>query len=1116
MAEVSLHLTSTNGVLPGGSQEVVVTRRLFRSGESEYLMDGRRVRLQDIRDLMARARVGTRSYAVIEQGKVSEIVSAKPKDRRVLIEDAAGITGYKHRRRLAELKLEATRANLLRVEDILGEVEKQIRSLKRQASKARRYRRLREELRALQADLFRLRHLDLRERLEALGERLASIERREAEAAAGLGKVEASAEALKIAIRETDAAYGAAREEVHALDLDIDRAEGLIRSCVERTGELREQVGRAVAEGERLQEQLAERRETARASEASRQEAAGSLAELERRLDDAEKVQAEAQGAGETLRGELDRLAGALLEAERRLADRRSAAQSLREAAGREREACGRVTAELEEAEAEAGRLAGNRSELIRESETGRVRLTELRALRDATRAERESLRQAHDEAEAAHHDARDRQRTAAARLATLERLETLYAGQDAVQAVLRYGPDRDVRPRGTVADLVAAERDVEDAAEGYLADLLPVMVVGSPAEAVAGIRLLRERSAGRAAFLPCDGGSAAGALGADLPRGLLGAEGVVGPLADGVRLNTPLNGAVAERLSRAVVVRSLEAAFELAARWPDRDWVTVEGDVLDRRGIVRGGTGDGGDGGLLARRRTIAELRAEVGRLGADEETRARQRGEARSRLDEAAARLEALSEQEAHGRQEAEVVSVRLEKLDEEMVRAGEKRDALRAERERVETEATRREAEAEAAAAEAVGLEATRQREEGAAERRRAELMRCEESARAAGEEVARLRAERAATRERTEALAAEARRLVEETGELEGRVEAAESAAREARERIRELESTAEQTRTGLAEKGESRVQAEERARAAERKLREDRAVFEAEESRIGELRTGLEAVREDRSEAAVEHERVASDLRHLGETCQEELGEALEVVVARHPEPADDGAASEEEHDAESLAERVADVRRRIDTLGPVNMMAVEQVDELDERFQFLTTQRNDLVSSIESLQATIRKINETSRELFEQAFTGIRENYQTLFKILFDGGTADLRLEDESDPLECGIEIVAQPPGKRLGRVSLLSGGEKALSAVALLFAIFRYQPSPFCLLDEVDAPLDDTNVGRFAKMLKEFCDHTQFILITHNKQSMEYADILYGVTMPEPGVSRMVSMALD
>jgi chromosome segregation protein len=329
-------------------------------------------------------------------------------------------------------------------------------------------------------------------------------------------------------------------------------------------------------------------------------------------------------------------------------------------------------------------------------------------------------------------------------------------------------------------------------------------------------------------------------------------------------------------------------------------------------------------------------------------------------------------------------------------------------------------------------------------------------------------------------------------------------------------VGELEGTAEEGRAGLAEKSERRWRAEERARELERRLREDREASEKREDEVRQLRAGLEAVREERSAVALEHERAAADHRHLGESFREEMGEDLDEVLQRPSPDEEDDQGEGVSDDPSMLADEVAGLRHKIETLGPINMMAVEQFDELEERFSFLRQQRDDLVSSIESLQATIRKINRTSRERFREAFTAVRANFQEVFVQLFGGGTADLRLEDEDDPLESGIVMVAQPPGKRMGRTSLLSGGEKALSAVALLFAIFRYQPSPFCLLDEVDATLDDVNVGRFNDMLREFCDRTQFILITHNKQSMETADLLYGVTMPEPGVSRMMSLALD
>jgi chromosome segregation protein len=1114
LAEVSLHLASTNGPLPSGEHNVVVTRRLFRTGESEYLLDGKRVRLQDVRDLMARSYVGSHSYAIIEQGKIAEIVNANPKDRRVLIEDAAGVTGYKHRRRLAELKLEATRANLLRVQDILAEVEKQIRSLKRQAAKARRYRRLREELRRLQGQLFRLRHEALTESLRHLDGRLEEVGAREASVSAGLARAEVSSESLKESIRETDAAFGAAREEMHALDLEIDRTEGLVRSCRERAEELGVEAEKAREEAGSLSELLESRRGEAAARLCERETVAESLSALEASIGRAVEGQESLREEASRLRGELEARRQAHLEASGALAEKRNAIRAGREAAALEREELARVRESLAEVEREIEAQSARQEELGRTQAQVQLRREDLAAARSAARGERDEAREARERAESEHDGVLDRHRIVAGRLAALEQLDSLYAGQDAVREVLRLGPAEGVRPQGVVADFVSVSRDMEEAVEGGLADLLPVLVVASVEEAREGVRLLRRIGAGRVTFLP-RGAEASRPAEPGLPPELAAEPGVLGSLSERLELRDGLNGAVEARLARAVLVEDLDRALHLAPRWPGRDWVTREGDLLDRRGLVSGGGAGDEETGLLARRRRLEELRGEERELALAEDRLATARQEARERFERAATRLEQLGESLAAEERSGEVVQVRLEKLREEQERTRRRREDLAAEERRREETAARREAETEETVRQAALHQSECERLEAEMEEAGHGLAAREESMARAVEELGRLRAEEAATRERHEALAAETERLEAESRDLETRLEDLRDRSASAEGKARELVAKAEQGRGSLREAGERRWRAEERSRESERKLREEREALESREEELRRVRSELEAVREERSALALERERAASDDRHIRETCREDLGEELEVVIARLAE-GDEEEPGEPGPDTDALADEVATLRERLSTLGAVNMMAVEQFDELDERYRFLTSQRDDLESSIESLQATIRKINRTSRERFEEAFAAIRENFREIFPRLFDGGSADLRLEDEEDPLECGIIMAAQPPGKRMGRTSLMSGGEKALAAVALLFSIFRYQPSPFCLLDEVDAPLDDVNVGRFGEMLREYCDRTQFILITHNKQSMESADLLYGVTMPEPGITRMVSMALD
>jgi chromosome segregation protein len=391
----------------------------------------------------------------------------------------------------------------------------------------------------------------------------------------------------------------------------------------------------------------------------------------------------------------------------------------------------------------------------------------------------------------------------------------------------------------------------------------------------------------------------------------------------------------------------------------------------------------------------------------------------------------------------------------------------------------------------------------------EGRLAELRERESVVARLAEEVADLRADLAARRQRQESVESEARRLAEELAELDSRIRLLEEEARQSRERERAARDLRVRTEDEMTRRLAEREKLANRKAELERQINERREILSAGEDQLRALRGELERRREQTREAELERTRCASMRDHLDDLCRQELGiDAAEAAEALE----DDGT----DVDLEELEARVEEAKQRIEKIGPVNMTAIEEFTELEERDLFLTSQRKDLEDSMASLKETIRRLNRSSRERFTEAFDAIRASYQEIFKLLFRGGRADLRLEEGEDVLEAGVEIMAQPPGKRLGSVQLLSGGEKALSAIALLFAVFRYQPSPFCLLDEVDAALDDANVGRFTRMLEEYARQTQFIVVTHNKLSMESANLMYGVTMEEPGVSKLVSLELQ
>ncbi len=1094
LAEVSLHLVARR---PEADHEepVVITRRLFRTGESEYRLNGCRVRLKDIQEFLRAARVGAKTYATIEQGRIEHILNAKPRERRLILEDAAGIAGFKHKRRLAELKMEATRANLLRVQDVIAEVGRQIRSLKRQAARARRYRRLSEALRAKERLLFGLRARELDGTLREGAERAEAAKDAEARAAAALARAEAALEAAR---RDTEAETLALAEAAKRLQATESRLQG----AQERASACRRRAEESEALGERYaaEAQALAAREAALQRELAQQPQSGAPRTAER--DACERRVAEASRELERERQRLEVERGRLFACVQQLSEHRNATVAAAHALARLAAQRDRLEGEARGLETQQSALEQRERELEAEASLAQRRAESLAAAQAQIHERTADLRARLEAAREAYREAREAERSAATRLSTLQDLAARFAdASEGVRALMREGA---AAARGVVADRLQVPENLEAAVEAYLRAWLPAVVFRDREAMLRAATRLKGERVGRAhavvegVLRPRRGG---------VPEVLRRDRRVRACLADAVAVEGEGAAAWTSLLARAVVVEDLADALELWEANPGVDFVTPGGDVLLADGLVIVAGGEN-EAALLAHQRrvaraheqhaaallTVAAAQQNVRELERELE---REETEAHQREAEAAA----LREQQRELRLERERIAAERAAIGRRLGVIAEERAALEEDVARIEVQ-QRRLAEAEAQA--------------------QAEQRRVEASLGSASERVS---SAEAALREALESLAAARERLAAKVEQqeaahrarrsLEAGLEAARRALERAREEAARARAQAAEARTELA-RTEAQIQAdllERRSLAAEvaqreQTLEERRAAVVALEARVREARGELEMCRARLAETEIGRARAEAARAHLEERCRQELGLSLAEALAALPDPP-------ESPQPERLAEEIATLRRDLERLGPVNMMAIEEYRDLEQRYEFLAAQREDLERSIESLKESIRRINRASRERFEEAFQRIRANFQEVFSVLFRGGRADLRLEEGEDVLEAGVEIVAQPPGKRLVSVPLLSGGEKAMAAIALLFAIFRYQPSPFCLLDEVDAALDDANIGRFTRMLREYSSETQFLLVTHNKLSMEVAHVLYGVTMDEPGVSRVVSLEL-
>ena len=1128
------------------TRDVEIGRRLYRSGESEYLIDGEVCRLRDVHDLLMDSGLGIKAYAVIEQGKIGQILSSRPAERRALIEEAAGVTKYKSRRRAAELKLEAAQQNLTRIDDIIFEVEKQRGALKRQAARARRYRRLREELRRWEQVQFAHRYETLAADSEAAERRLEAARAREAAAAAHVAELETALERLRLGLTEAEAGATASREQAHARELDIGRRQQQIQFDKQQIEELARQADAFAAEARELEG----RRDPARTAIDGQHEAARrarqALDEAAARVEACEAEYSAAQGAVQAVEQESDTTRAAVLASTTTLGALRQARDNA--AAVRDR-----VAAERSRLELEARELGAESDRARAEHETARKAL-------DAARAALEIVAGRRAGAEFALASQRaDRERLGQALAATgrelagkearLRSLEELDASRatfgDAARFLLAESGKR-VRTHGAVADHLQVERSFERAVDALLGDLLQHVIVDRAADVKAAFDLLAEHNAGRCGFVVLD--DARGPATAEPP--IVVPQGTQA-LATVVRATGPHASVLTRLISRALIADSFEAARELA-KTASVPVAARTGEVFRGVWLVQGGSRQDVRG-ILESRAEMESLRDDVQAMGAEVQKLTLELTALDAALPTAESFLAALvGDQHAH---EKAIVGfeAQVARASDDLARTARRLDVVNTDRNRAEEEERTAEARREESAT-AIALQESQQRD---AEGRLTGVQSRLQSARDYAEGKMRLvtaaRTEQAALVERVAALDTEVARLEDAARDLEERIVGRRGDIERTEVRREELRTSIRETEHAL----DDDIRAIETLKITMRGLDEKvvalRNEFSTADHEIRGARHTLEGVRADVMQSEVAKATAASDMTHLAAACLEAVGATIDDVVTavarmeqagelvaparrlasvsapdedeemnaepaagESPAPAETAESEIDESKPLTPDEVIADLKRKIERLGPVNMMAIEQFDELETRHTFLTTQRKDLLDSIAQTGEAIRKIDKTTRERFEAAFLMINQHFQETFTTLFGGGRAGLVLIDQENDPESGIDIIAQPPGKRLQNVQLLSGGEKALSAMALMFAIFKYRPSPFCLLDEIDAPLDDANIGRFVEMLLGMQTNTQFILITHNRKTMEIANRLYGVTMEEPGVSKLISLQLN
>jgi len=1174
-AECSLTIRNNKGLLPIEYTEVCITRRLYRSGESEYLLNKQPVRLRDIRELFMDTGVGANVYSVIEQGQVDWLLQANSQERRYVFEEAAGISRYKAKKKAALSRLERVTQNLLRLGDIIDEVDKQLRSVKIQAAKAVRFKEMTERLRQLRIATSLNSYKEFEAKKEAASARIREMSEAEQKAKTQIAELEGEIAQIEARIAELEQAHAAAQSEGQQIDGQMNAARDKVVFEQQRMAEATETEQKHRANIEAMKARIEEtRQELAEAQ----QEIGEAVAEIERSKAEmtkkADEVSAANRRCGEIAQAIEDKKNKVmeLLQQDTRLQNELTRIESDRNAnlarRGRIEQRQGELRAEAGQIEAQKKDLSVERDQLSGQLDDNRKKLETLNAQLAAAREAMETLRHKLD-------DVRQRKAAVEKHRDLLQELEAkaegVEAGVKAALAEARREGGTIKGVKGMVAELMRVELPLALAVEAALGERAQYIVVETTEQARAAIDYLQKNRLGRAGFIPMD----RLVWGDGITAQLLKSGRVLHKAADLVEYDERVGRVFHHLLGGTVIVENLRTAMEMSANGGSRmQIVTLHGDRVEPRGAVSGGQQI--RGGIISRKselialeKQLAEITAaiehlewdmrqegqriqqitdeagllqkaieegNINRLSKENEIKqcdqrlariAEEMGVYDSDLKEIAESLEEAARREAEVRQASEGLAAQRKGLEDEVAQgmvslreqealrerlngdmttvkvaiaqAEEKRQGLQATIDALEKDLLEREEQIRAIEKDIELCAQKRTEAQGIIREKEEEQKQLAQKNQEIAERMAALKQERDACRqkytvgqEQVKALRAEHDKLAEQLGALRLEESELQMKMTNVADRIREEYQVELKELPAEAMVVQETPRRRRRISNIQHSISNDQVAGDEEES--------LE-VRGQRSETETEETETEETEKEGTETATEEAaGDGAEGAVAPWAE----------------VQKEIEELRGKLARMGGVNLEAIQEQTEMEQRHMFLTKQHEDLTTSKGHLESIIQKINRTSREMFEQTFNAVRANFQALFKKLFGGGSADVRLEEGADILDAGIEVIARPPGKEPRALSLLSGGEKTMTTVALLFAIFQAKPSPFCILDEVDAALDESNIDRFVLLLKEFVVQSQFLIITHSKRTMSIADVMYGITMQDTGVSKKISVRFE
>ena len=1130
--------TATDVPIHLKTKEISVTRRLYRGGEGEYFINGVTARLKDIQELFMDTGVGAKGYSVIEQGQIGKIVNAKPEERRLLIEEAAGIAKYKARKKESLRKIEATQTNMSRLNDVIQEIERNLGSLERQAQKARLYKKYKDELLDKEMTWGRRKSQVLRQKLEGILQHKQALEQELVGLRAELQTAENAIEVDRIEQLHNTKLAEELQTKLQQLSDELTREQSALDLSRRRQGDLSSQLSALDSEKQQLEESIEVERERLAGHEAEVEDSGRVFQEAAHKVQKQDELVRRLRQEAQATRQQLEATKRDLMNGVTQSSDLPSRAASL---LSRTESAHAQVERLLQQSQQLGERIAETREEsektlsIFEELKRKRERLKgELDEQTALLRENDSAIRELADGRE----EAMNRTLQLKSKLQSLEELAAAYEGlADGPKAALEWARNNGKSKQLlTLADTLEVKEGFDSAIQGWLESRLESLLAEDASIASEALSQIRENKQGRVAIQV--GGTNPSLKGAfKQVCDLLDNAGfeIVGELSEFAKINTALSKGLQEMagaiIANVVVVRS----FDQIAKFIEEGgalnlgiWsmVSMDGstlDIVESGYVMRGGSTENDSSAMLiTRKRAITSLQEEV--LEAEQ-----LQGEAEALYTTAHGKLEQIR---------STCQSLQTELQEVQVQTAGYERDVHQNARTQRDLEQQLRNLESEMDEARSEELRAREERAkiedrlneitaargalEAAIEAGETELVTRDSEVQVQEGAQQTLRVEEASIRERATSLKRE--------------LETGRTVVSDRQRRLADIQRTLERATqekeqfTGGEE--ELAVKIEELSLALASGRGDLAVVKNRIETASAKVNAALDLIKElhktgdekstNANQIALEVEKLSSDLSHLVQNLEEKYGQGcldqttIVPVQEEMTEPVITAEMTAEEEQA--LGQEVEWLRDRIRKLGEVNVMAIEEYEELKVRYDSLLTEKADLDKSLENLQAAIEHINKTSEERFRKAFEAIADRFKRLFPIIFGGGYAELSLvypEGSHDILEAGVDILAQPPGKKIVNIGLLSGGEKALTAVSLIFAIFMVKPSPFCVLDEVDAPLDDANIGKFNALLREMAAKSQFILITHNKKTMELNDTLYGVTMEEPGVSKMISIEM-